>query len=281
MKHITFYTLFLLLAVGASGQNEVLVPAKLLPSDMEGEQRVTHAAYTLSYNRQHNQPSWVSYILTREHALGDLPRKDSFKADPLVTGGSASKADYTNSGYDKGHLAPNADMNWNLTVQSECFYMSNMSPQTHSFNAGLWSRMESLVRDWAIEYDSVFVSTGPVLNAATVKRCNVTISCGLDGTGDTSWECITYIQTTEPFKTIGKTHTISVPDYFYKVVYCPSICQAIALLVPHENRQGPLQAWVVTVNDIELVTGIDFLPDLDDELEEQVESSVCVDCWKW
>lgn len=278
MKHISFYLLFLLLAVGASGQ------ISLLPSDMEGEQRVVHTAYTLSYNPQHNQPSWVAYLLTREHALGDLPRKDRFKADPLVEGGSATKDDYKNSGYDKGHLAPNADMNWDKTVQQECFYMSNMSPQTHAFNAGLWSRMEALVRDWAIKYDSIQVVTGPVLNATTVKRCSAIIHCNIEKTGlrcDTAWDCITLIQTTDPFPTIGKKHLVSVPDYFYKVVYCPARQQMIALLVPHENRLGPIEAWVVSVDDLELVTGIDFFPDLDDELEDRLESTACVECWEW
>lgn len=276
MKHTSFYLLFLLLAVGASGQNG------LLPSDMEGEQRVVHTAYTLSYNRQHNQPSWVAYLLTREHALGNLPRKDSFKADPLVEGGSATKDDYKNSGYDKGHLAPNADMNWDKTVQQECFYMSNMSPQTHAFNAGLWSRMEALVRDWAIEYDSIYVVTGPVLDAATVKKCSAIVRCGTPwGPCDTAWDCITLVETTKPFATIGKKHIVSVPKYFYKVVYCPARRQAIGLLVPHENRLGPIEAWVVSVDDLELVTGIDFFPELDDELEEELESTACVECWDW
>ena len=275
MKHITFYTLFLLLAVSAGGQN------CLLPSDMEGEQHICHTAYTLSYNPQHNQPSWVAYLLTSKHAQGDLKRKDSFKADPLVTNGSATPDDYRSSGYDKGHLAPNADMNWDLTVQQECFYMSNMSPQTHAFNAGLWSRLESLVRDWAIAYDSIYVVTGPVLTEATVKQCYAVIRNRVNGVCDTSWDCVTLIQTTAPFEYIGKKHLVSVPEYFYKVVYCPSRGEAIGFLVPHENKKGLLQSWVVTVDDIEHVTGIDFFPELDDELEDRIESTVCVECWDW
>ena len=282
MKHIFFCTIFLLLATGSRGQN------CLLPSDMEGEQRVAHTAYTLSYNAQHNQPSWVAYLLTREHALTTLPRKDSFKADPLVKD-CATPDDYKNTGFDKGHLAPNADMNWDTKVQQECFYMSNMSPQTHAFNAGIWSRMEEQVRQWAIEYDSIYVVTGPVLNESTVKECHTIISFHADGSSDTTWDCVTHIATHEPFKVVydtkskkAKKHRVTVPDYYYKIAYCPARKQAIAFLVPHENKQGALmQSYVVNINTIELVTGIDFFPELDDGLEEEIESNTCIECWTW
>lgn len=261
---------------------------EMMPAEVEGDQTVTHTAYTLSYNFQHNQPSWVYYLLTREHAATVLPRKDAFKADPLVNG-CATPADYTNTGYDKGHLAPNADMNWDLTVQKECFYMSNMSPQTHAFNAGIWSRLEKLVRDWALEYDSIYVVTGPVLNASTVKECHAIIRCDAGEGCDTLWDCVTYIATHQPFKLIydtkknkPKQRNISVPEYFYKIAYCPARGQAIAFLVPHEDKKGALlQSYVVSVNTIELVTGLDFFPELEDDLEEQIESSSCLPCWHW
>ena len=275
MKYISFAILSVVLAWGVHGQNA------LLPAVVEGQQVVHHTAYSLGYSRQHGQPAWVAYMLTRQHAQGDLPRKDSFKADPLVEGGSATPADYTRSGYDKGHLAPNADMSWDLTVQKECYYMSNMSPQTHAFNAGLWSRLEALVRDWAIALDSLYVVTGPVLSAATIMDCHTVIRCDVDGVCDTMTDCVTLIETPNAMRTIGKNTTVTVPEYFYKVVYHPASHQAIALLVPHENKKGPLKAWAVTVDAVEAVTGLDFFPDLDDELEDAVEGNICVPCWNW
>ena len=260
----------------------------MLPAAIEGDQMVTHMAYTTSYNPQHNQPSWVAYLLTREHALGNLKRKDAFKSDPMIQN-SATPDDYKNTGYDKGHLAPNADMNWDPTVQKECFYMSNMSPQLHSLNGFVWSQMEEQVRQWAIAYDSIYVVTGPVLNESTVKECRAIIRQYPDGSGDTQWVCTTLIDTREPFKILvdnktkkEKKRRVSVPDYFYKIAYCPARGEAIAFLVPHDAPQKALmQSYVVSINTVELVTGIDFFPELDDDVEEEVESRCCLECWEW
>lgn len=262
-------------AVSVKGQND------LLPAPVEGEQTVHHRAYSLSYNPQHNEPSWVCYLLTREHAAGSLKRKDSFKADPLVTDGSATPTDYSRSGYDKGHLAPAADMSWDSTVLDECFFMSNMSPQTHAFNAGLWKRTETMVRDWAIIYDSLWVVTGPVFTVGTIRQCTTFIRCDTGMHCDTITDCITLIETPDSLKTIGKNHQVSVPEYFYKIVYNPRTYQAVALLVPHENKKGSLKNWAVTVDVIEEISGLDFFPELDDELEEQIESNICIPCWDW
>ena len=104
-------------------------------------------------------------------------RSDNFRADPEVRTGSASDADYRRSGYDRGHLAPAADMGWSSQTMSESFYYSNMSPQVPEFNRGIWKRLEEQVRNWAVELDTIYVVTGPVLsgNMSAIGLNKVTV----------------------------------------------------------------------------------------------------------
>ena len=74
-----------------------------LPTPIDGEQIIRHTGYTLSYNEEYEQPSWVAYELTRDEVLGDEARKDDFRADPAVKTGSATPEDYRKSGFDRGH----------------------------------------------------------------------------------------------------------------------------------------------------------------------------------
>ena len=124
---------------------------------------VEHENYSLCYNENYEQASWVFYELTKDEVVGDLERTDDFREDPLVSTGSASLEDYVGSGYDRGHIAPAADMEFSATAMSESFYMSNMSPQHPSFNRGRWKSLESEVRKWAYSREAIWVTSGPVL----------------------------------------------------------------------------------------------------------------------
>ena len=138
---------------------------------------VKHKYYTLSYNEVYEQANWVHYKLYPAFLGGSTPRTDSFKPDPLVSTKSAQLSDYKGSGYDRGHLAPAADMKYNSVAMSESFYMSNMSPQNPSFNRGIWKRLESLVRGWGEKFE-IYVSTAGVLgsnNLGAIGKNRVTI----------------------------------------------------------------------------------------------------------
>ena len=123
-----------------------------------------YLGFHLSYNEEFEQANWTAYILTREMVEnGQFERKDNFRADTNVATFSASLADYRKSGFDRGHLVPAADMKWSEQAMSESFLMSNMSPQLPGFNRSLWRKLETQVRKWAIENDSLYIITGPVL----------------------------------------------------------------------------------------------------------------------
>lgn len=211
---------------------------------------ISHTGFSLVYNETHEQASWVTYELTREKTVKGVERTDKFLPDPKVTTGTATNKDYEKSGYDRGHLAPAADMSWSETAMAESFYFSNMSPQLPGFNRGVWKRMEELVRAWAAENEKIYVVTGPVL--------------------------------TEGLNTIGKNE-VSVPNHFYKVIldYSSPEIKGIGFIFPHASSSEALHHFAVSIDSVEALTGIDFFPSLPDVHEYLIEKTLCIPCWTW
>jgi len=224
---------------------EILLP-EINPNDII----VNHYAYTLNYNEEHEQAERVAYYLTKDRVYGTMKRTNDFRPDSKVKTGSATLADYKGSGYDRGHLAPAADMKWLATAMSESFYMSNMSPQRPGFNRGIWKRLEQLVRSWAIECEQIYIVTGPVLKGS--------------------------------FKSIG-LNQISVPECYYKVVlnYKKPELKGIGLILANTSSKKPLRNYAVTIDYIESITGIDFFVDLLDNVEEVIESNLDLNKWSF
>jgi endonuclease G len=226
-----------------------VIPKLEVPAIQPGDQIVEHLAYTLDYVEKFEQASWVAYELTSEETNKQFERSSKFFTDPDVKTGSATDADYKGSGYDRGHLAPAADMSFSEQTMLESFYYSNMSPQNPSFNRGIWKRLEEKVRNWAILYQSVYVVTGPVLSDG-----NITPSNG-----------------------------VAVPNYYYKVIldYHSAHLQGIGFIMRNEGASGDLQAYAVSIDSVERFTGIDFFPRLPDKAEKGIESRLCLQCWDW
>ncbi len=252
---VVLIALFIALCFLTPKENEVSLTAdgKIadleLPAPIDGEQIIRHTGYTLSYNEEAEQPSWVAYELTKDEVLGGGTREDSFKEDPSVITGSATLADYKGSGYDRGHMAPAADFKWSSEAMSDTFFLSNMSPQAPSFNRGIWADLEAAVRTMAYDNDEIYVVTGPVLT---------------DG----------------PYETIGK-NKVAVPKRYYKVVldYKDPDIKAIGFVLPNEGSSEPLSSFAMSVNDVEDITGIDFFPRLPDDQEEIIESQYDLSKW--
>jgi len=134
-----------------------------LPKPNPHDQIIHHQGYTVSYNLTYHVADWVAYELTAEETVAVVQRNNHFIPDPLLTSCTISNADYKNSGYDRGHLAPAADMCYSYQTMVESFYLSNISPQTPSFNRGIWEKLEQQVRQWAIDDKAVYVVTGTIL----------------------------------------------------------------------------------------------------------------------
>ena len=130
---------------------------------------IRHLGYSFQYSEKHEQAFWVAYELTKKETEKAFERTNEFIPDPSVSTGTATVGDYSKSGYDRGHLAPAADMGWSAQAMKESFYFSNMSPQEPGFNRGIWKKLEEQVRTWAKAYDSIYVVTGPVLKDGLVQ----------------------------------------------------------------------------------------------------------------
>lgn len=212
------------------------------------EEIVRHRGYTLGYSEEHEQARWVAYELTEAEVNGSIERTDNFRIDPGVSTGSASPSDYSHSGFDRGHLAPAADMKLSKDYMDESFYLSNISPQVPSFNRGVWRRLENQVRTNAVRYESLCVVTGPVFMPSD--------------------------------SAIG-SNGVTVPSYFYKVLLSrqkPEI-MAIGFVLPNKVSEEQLETFATTVDAVEEMTGLDFFVELPDRTEDEVESSFDYSRW--
>ncbi len=209
---------------------------------------IEHTYYTIAYDEEHEQAKWVYYTLTPDMVKGAVKRKDDFRADPKVSTISAELSDYAGSGYDRGHLCPAASMSVSAEAMSQSFYLSNMSPQVPSFNRGSWKKLEELVRKWAIVEERIEVVTGPIFkdNLGSIGANNVT-----------------------------------VPGYYYKVVYAPNSDKMIAFIMPNQKIKDPLDTYIQSVDSVEMLTGIDFYAGMNDSIESSLESVKNINGWEF
>ena len=192
------------------------------------------------------------HILTAEQLNGPRVRRAAkFQADPAVRYRPVKPRDYTRTGYDRGHLAAAADMAYSTETMKHSFYMTNISPQLPGCNRGIWKRLETQIRKWALAEECLCVITGPL-----------------------------FPQEDEKAEEEGAI-SLPVPYAFYKVVLdMTPPKKMIAFIVPNRAGRERLQRFVVTVDDVEKLTGCDFFSELDDELEEKLERHSDFSLWQ-
>ena len=220
---------------------------KFVPAKELGDEIVNRRFYQLSYSNKHEQAEWVYYKLNKIMIDGEAERSDKFLADPAIKNETPVSDDYTNSGFDRGHLLPAADMKINDKAMQETFYMSNVSPQRPGFNRKIWKNLEKKIRDFVKEKGPLYIITGPVLEKglATIKK------------------------------------EISIPEYYYKIVikkYAHNI-ETIAFLMPNAESKKELKDYIVSIDEIESITGLDLMKNLDDNLEQELEGNLVNGKW--
>lgn len=198
--------------------------------------------YAVGYDYDRKIPAWVAYCLTPASVNKKFKRSNKFKFDVDIPLKYRSKlSDYKGSGYDRGHMAASATVDSSYTAMAESFLLSNMTPQLPGLNRQGWRYLESYIREWTNERKQLYVVTGVLFE------------------GD--------------HEVIG--NGVHVPTHFYKVVFDSVGMDAIAFIVPHRAiSKSELPKFIVSVDEVELRSGLDFNNLLDDPVEEDIEADV-------
>ncbi|MBQ0062003.1 MAG: DNA/RNA non-specific endonuclease [Bacteroidales bacterium] len=224
----------------------------LLPRKKKRDTLVKRSSYTLSYNSTTKAANWVAWHLTEEHTDGPFKRKGiSYMEDEDIDGPKLE--DWRDiSDYDHGHLCPAGDNKWDRKAMTETFYLSNMCVQNSRLNQETWERLESTCREWARKFGDIYIVAGPIFNSGKIRK-------------------------------IGANKKLCVPDAFYKVVLCMNgTPKALGFIYNNENPEEhpSLDNHVVSVDEVEQITGIDFFYELPDSIEISIEKESDLKKWK-
>ena len=235
--------------VDPSREGEVDVMSKIeIPYRLEDSESeiIEHMGYTLSYNNAYRVPNWVAYeLLESEVITAYRSREDAFEPDPLIKGRQAYDRDYVGSGYDRGHMAPAADMRWSSQTMKECFYLSNVCPQNHNLNSGAWNDLEKQVRYEVRYYKSIWVVCGPIFEYNNPRH-------------------------------IGRNH-VMVPDSFFKALLAKrkdGSYAAVGFIFPNEICERNLTHYAMTVDELEAKLGMDLFYNLDERAQDAAEAEI-------
>jgi hypothetical protein len=166
--------------------------------------------------------------------------------DPRVIG-EVQHDDYTHSGYDRGHLASNAVIGsyFGAAAQRETFYMTNIIPQTPKLNrGGAWRHIERLELGMGATFRDAWVVTGPVETDLTNRTAG----------------------------------GVSIPEASFKIIAdideTSNALRVQAFIIPQDPKSNNLSAYLVSVDRVEELTGLDFFPDFAGRIEgiEEVNS---------
>ena len=162
---------------------------------------------------------------------------------------------YKSSGYDHGHICPSADRQAANEANYQTFYITNMQPQNNKFNAGIWSSMETQVRNWTSKFDTLYVVKG--------------------GTIDKAEHIYEYVFKNSHQKTRVNNKHIPVPRYFFMAVLgrYNNIFRATGYWIDQSSYSSLTpKDYAVNITELEQRTGIDFFPNLPDDIEVEVEN---------
>jgi len=209
--------------------------------------------YSHSHLKDKKLPEWTIYFSSNALYESYVPRSDDFRVDSTLNPEfQALKKDYYRSGYDRGHLVPAADMNFDSTAMSECFLFTNVTPQKPTFNRGIWKKLETLTMKLRMKKDSLVIITGAIFKDTT--HHSTTLSGG-----------------------------ISVPEFYYKILFDVEEFTAIGFVIPNhisgEDGRIPLESYIYSVSDIEKLTGLNFFYRLPKRIQSIFENEIIYDDW--
>ncbi len=205
--------------------------------------------YLVGYDEVMRNPAWVAYRLESHAGAKTAERPNGFVADTR-TEARVKHDDYTHSGYDRGHLAPNygIGMTYGEAAQMETFLMSNIVPQSPDLNRGPWKELEQLIANEYLKHNrELWVITGPIYE--------------------------------EPYTRLKSG--VVVPTAFFKILAdeVDGGMRSLALIMRQSLSHEGLSNYLVSVDEIESITGLDFFSPMDDAVEAVLESARASRMW--
>lgn len=240
--------------------------------DDRPRQILRREAYTACYNHDTRCPNWVAWVLTSYKVHGDIERKVWYDdagnaiginnfAPSMVKGEyifdneaespkpDFSDWDYKPQGASHGHMCPAADCKFSKAAMNQSFLLTNICVQAEKLNSGSWNKLEMKCRDWASRYGRIFIVAGPVFVNGKVTS------------------------------TMGQ-NKVAIPDGFFKVVLCmEGNPKAIGFVYGNNNDKHKMEDAVYSIDEIEKLTGIDFFPQLPNDIEDDIESQSSLNAW--
>lgn len=230
------------------------IPELVQPHAQNGISHILrNDGFMLEYSEGLENPLWVTYKVKKTQFKSGK-RPSNFSAD-WRSYQAVKHQDYTGSGYDRGHMAPNylIASRYGRNAQKDTFLMTNISPQKGQLNQKSWQRLEeTIANDFSDSFGEFWVITGPIFSdkPKSLKRSSV-----------------------------------KIPKAFYKILIKPATAdkhaQSLAFIFPQKaKKNASLMQFVSTIDAIENATGLDFLTKMDEQLEQQLESSKTPELWR-
>lgn len=237
--------------------------------------------YALEWSAAKKHSAWVAFSFDNITKKNNVSRTDEWSVDPQLPKEMQVDNEYhKNDGFDRGHLCASEDRVYSKDANKQTFYYSNMSPQFNSFNGGFWASFEKCVRNWGrYSFDKLYVAKGGTLNHLLVSYIGE--NKGADGV---------IPKTDADGFTI---HGLACPQYYFMAVLGAKdgIFHAIGFWIEHRDDYGykygdkipadVLKKYIVSIDELEEKTGIDFFCNLPDDLENQVEKICDENAWDW
>jgi len=203
----------------------------------------------ISYSRDRAIPNWVAWRVTRAD-MGDVDREDSFRPDDRLPKGwmRVTPADYTGSGFDRGHICPNADRNGNPDSMAATFLMTNMTPQTGDLNRGPWQKLEAYLRTLVTRGSDLYIVSGVYGDNGKIKK-KVTIPTN-------NWKIAVAVPAGSGISAVNENTRV------------------IAVDMPNVKgiKNADWQTYRTTVRDIERKTGYNIFSNLPQNLQDSLEN---------
>jgi len=230
MKKI--YLSLLLILISYCGFTQLEIP--------KSDSILYNKSYSIRYSEHYKQPLWSAYKFYKDMTIKKYIRVSTFYIDSRVKN-RVTNSDYRKSGYDRGHLTPIANFRFDYLSMQQTNYYTNICPQKPRFNRGIWKKLENKVRKWVLEYDTLYIVSGPIFS-------------------DTN-------------KTIG--NNLTIPNKFFKTIIGlkNNKYYSIGFVISNEQSDKSIFDYVTTIDSIEKIINFDLYYKLNDKIENKIEKN--------